>query len=176
MKDAVRLEVRKWIEVAREFYPNYNIPMPSVVFSERMTSAGGRCSWNPSENHYTLKFSLDIMRRNDITEFMERTVPHEVAHIVQHSVYKDMNHGSTFDYVMRTVFHRTAKQSSRCHSYDTVKKEKMLKGKGFYRYVCPTCKNIVMLTEIRHWRVQRGMKAYVDKASHGRLVYCPEDK
>lgn len=154
MESEVRSEVKRYIQIAREFYPNKTIQMPVVRFSNRMTKVSGRCTF--TGNHYELKFSRDIMQRNDMTAYLERTVPHEVAHLVQHCVYGKMDHGNTFKYVMRNVFLRSAKQATRCHSYDTVPTKKRAP-QAKYKYECPTCGEVFALSAVRHGKVRKGV-------------------
>jgi SprT protein len=169
MQTEVRAEVKKWIEVARAFYPHKTIPMPVVRFSNRMTKVSGRCSYKGYA--YELKFSVDIMQRNDMTAYLDRTVPHEVAHLVQHAVYGKMDHKDTFTYVMRNVFLRSSKQATRCHSYETVPTKKRAP-QAKYKYECPTCGEVFNLSAVRHGKVRKGTE-YSHKG-HRPLRYLNE--
>jgi len=144
-KEMVKAEVALAMEMASEFYGK---PMPPVTikFSNRMTRSGGQCSYFRKPPHnYTLKFSVDIMNRNDITEFIDQAVYHEVAHLVQHVAYGKGDHGETFKYIMRKVFNRTWRQSKRTHSFETAPKRKMTR----YVWSCP-CGHEYRVTSQKH--------------------------
>ena len=142
--EIVKAEVAKYLEVARDFYPDRIIPMPTVKVSSRMTRCGGTCRYKGGR--YTLTFSKSIMENNNLQNFLERTVPHELAHQVQHVIYGDMDHGRTFNYVMRTVFDKSQTESTRCHNYKTVARKRGLK----YIYACKCCGSTLQMGATRH--------------------------
>ncbi len=171
-QEMVKAEVAVALEMAEEFY-GMKFPKPSIVFSNRMTSCGGRCTFKILEDRYILTFSLPIMRDNDIHEYIARTVYHECAHLIQHAKYGKMDHKDTFSFVMRKVLKRTAKQSTRCHNYKTVPRQKTKR----FSYRCKACGTILEFTQHRHTKAQRYLKEYGIYYSHsacgrsGKLVY-----
>ena len=84
--------------------------MPSIDFRIRGVAAGKAYS---EQNR--LSFSPTLMREN-ILEFLEDTIPHEVAHLVTRKLHgrRVKSHGPEWQAVMRAF----GCEPSRCHSYD----------------------------------------------------------
>ena len=156
LHEIIKSEVETALKMASNFYPNNHFAMPVVKISNRMTKASGRCSYTYASGKFTLTFSRQIIERNDLDRFVERTVYHEVAHMVQQIVYKEMNHARTFKYVMRNVLERSEVQSTRCHSYK-IPPTRATKKKQLY-----TCKCGIELVigPTQHKRIQQGVTGY----------------
>jgi SprT protein len=167
MQEKVIAEVHKAIEVAREAYPNKNIRMPIIKFSNRMTKASGCCKGSYVDTS-TLTFSLPIMRDNDEEAFLKRTPWHEVAHHVQWEVYSVMDHGATFKHVMRNVF---GKDPSRCHNYKTAPTRRQ----GMHPYVCDKCGKKFELGSKRHSNIINRRAKYNHSGCGGTLKYAGRD-
>lgn len=85
-------------------------------------------------------------------KFIDRTVAHEVAHLIAYRVYGDKirPHGREWASVMNTF----GLEASRCHTYDVTRARR---GKSF-SYSC-ACRKW-QLTSIRHKRAQTGHNRY----------------
>jgi len=115
LQEIAKIEVIKAVELARAKHPQCHIPMPTVEFSNRMTSCGGKCML--TNGKYTVRFSIPVMEMNDITAYCEHVVYHEVAHMVDRIVYGGWGHDASFTRVMRVTLERTVKQSGMYHSF-----------------------------------------------------------
>ena len=146
-------QTKYWIDLANNTF-KLNIKYPSISFKLK-----GVCAGKAISSRVTLpriKYNAVLLEQNG-DDFLKRTVPHEVAHIVVYE--KDLNifyppkpHGREWKGVMRAF----GLNSSRCHSYDTsnsVGKSKSKLAKSFeYKCGCRTYN----LTIIRHRRVLKG--------------------
>lgn len=156
LEEIVRSEVQNAVRIAREAFPEKHIPMPAIKFSNRMTKCGGTCSYK--QELYTVKFSLPIMRDNDISAFASQVAYHEVAHMVDRIVYGGWGHGRSFYHVMRVHFHKTGQEGGRTHSFKTTPTKRR---KREFKYVCERCATEFNFTAIRHNNAQKsGRKAY----------------
>jgi SprT protein len=105
------------IEATRKAYDIANaklqrqIPYPSIVFNIRGKCAGrANCLFN------VIRYNVELARHN-FEAFLERTVKHEVAHVVAVKYYNcKAGHNREWRWIMEDVF---GQEASRCHSYDT---------------------------------------------------------
>jgi len=169
-QEMVKMEVNKAVEIARQAYPQARIPFPRVEFSNRMTKCGGKCIYDPKYNTYTIRFSLDIMSRNDISKYLSQVVYHEVAHMVDRQVYFNWGHGSTFYRIMVQTFGKFGREAGRTHSFKTVETKRRTVKK--YIYKCPTCGGMFTLSAVRHGKAKNGTR-YSHK-NHAPLQYVSE--
>jgi len=145
-----------------------NFKMPSVMFDKRGTVAG---TANSTTN--TVNFNRVLLEENG-ADFVARTVPHELAHLIDHAVHnthdrsrygKRSVHGRTWKNIMRLF----GAPESRCHSYDT--ENARTKTKNKFNYKC-SCGAVLTLGPVRHRRhqerVARGGAGY----SHSKSS-CP---
>ena len=102
---------KTWIDLAGEVYGR-EFRMPHVSIDLSGVCAGRACYAN-----WTVKFNLELYRRNK-DDFSNRTVPHEVAHLIAYTLNGGMRpkpHGYEWQSVMRKL---GIKDITRCHSYD----------------------------------------------------------
>lgn len=111
---ALRLEAMKrvkyYVDLANTKF-NLHLTYPSVLFAIRGTNAG---TANAGTN--TIKFNPTLLRENP-DEFIQDTVPHEVAHLVarlRHLGKAIDPHGAEW----RNVMWAFGCQATRCHSFD----------------------------------------------------------
>lgn len=140
-----------WIDLGNELYKDINVrlPHPQILFNLKGRTAG-----------FAYRFK-DLIRYNPFLyiaqpeAFINRTVPHEVAHLFQFRINPhDRAHGPTWKKVMRDF----NLEPSRCHSYDTSN----CHGEGDngrhprnHMYKCPTCNIIMNVTQNRHTRASK---------------------
>lgn len=98
----------EWIQFANRKL-NKTIPPPKVEFKVRGTTAG----WaNSTEWH--INYNLGLAKDNFI-DFMDQTVPHEVAHLVADYYFcKKCKHGKEWKQIMKLF----GKTPTRCHNYE----------------------------------------------------------
>lgn len=167
LQELVRNEVVIAVEIARSAFPNVNITIPRIKFSNRMTSTGGTC--RRKGGVWIVTFSLPIMRDNDINEYISQVVYHEVAHMVDKLVYGGWGHGASFYQVLRGTFGKVGREGGRTHSFKTAPKKRRARE---FEYVCEHCKKVYNFTAIRHNRsLDYGGRAYTHKCPNGRKGY-----
>ena len=121
--------------------------MPRIDFSLK-----GRCAGQYIFHAFkgqSLRFNVEMAVQNG-QAFIDRTVPHEVAHLVAFHLYGPrVNHGYEWQNIMTQYFNT---DPSRCHTYDmtnvTVKRQRR------FEYKCD-CKTF-QITTVRHNKMRRG--------------------
>ncbi len=114
------------LEIAREaavlawsrfvkLYPRVG-EMPSIIFNRRLKTTAGRCSYTERE----IDLSPSLMAEN-IREFKEIIIPHELAHMVAWDIYKDGGHGPDWKSVMLAY----GIPAERCHSLSSAESRQM---------------------------------------------------
>jgi SprT protein len=129
-------------------------PAINVSFKVRGTTAG-KARHNPRTNTTEVDFNRVLMREN-FAEFMARTVPHEVAHIVTGLLYRGMAsaHGPEWRRMCRLLGMRDV---TRCHSYDVSSVRRTVKK---YATTC-ACPGVThMIGPKRRARLMRNPTAY----------------
>ena len=140
--------VREYTDVANRNFGT-NIPMPSVKFDKRGTTAG---TANYARHEVNLNAGLFV---RNVDDFLKTTVPHEVAHLVAFQVYQKGRgrsisaHGSEW----KNVMYIFGVPANRCHSYDVseVKQHKTLV-RISYKCGCKTHE----VTNATHKKIQAG--------------------
>ena len=101
----------------------------------------------------------------DQDDFWATTIKHEVAHHIQHWIYPFARqaHGTEFRQIMQVL----GCSGRTYHSMSTPQLEdfKARKRENQIEYVCPTCNNILHLSNIIHRRIQMG-RVYTCNASY----------
>lgn len=65
----------------------------TIEFTNRLKAAAGKAEYKNS--NYTIKLSVDYYKQFGIDRSI-KTLKHEFAHIIQHTKYKKMDHGTYF--------------------------------------------------------------------------------
>ena len=137
-----------YTELGNEIY-KIDMAKPKVDSSLRGATAG-----QYSRNTHSIKINLVLFQEN-FEDYIENTLPHEVAHAVARYMYRDisrriMPHGQEWKMVMRDF----GKNPRRCHSYDTSSAQsRTVRREYSYSCGCPTPHNF---TIIRHRRALNG--------------------
>ncbi len=109
-----------------------------------------------------------LLLRENRADFILRTVPHEVAHIVARAAFGSCRpHGEEWRRVMAFF----GAESSRCHPYDTSRSSTRRLRR--YDYVCGCQQH--QLTSIRHNRSSRG-QTYLCRRCGERLQLAADTK
>lgn len=159
----IRDAAHGWIDFAAMYYGEA-INLDHVRFDLKGKAAGQAIK---NGDWYEIRVNPEIAAQN-WEEYLNQTIPHEVAHIVQYQIYPYCGgHGRAWKGIMR-VF---GKDPKRCHDYDltnvTVRRQRRI------RYECePGCEH--MLTMTRHNKIQRkGDKYRCNKT--GKRLYLALD-
>jgi len=71
----------------------------------------------------TLRWNLDIVKMNDSNEYFNRTVPHEVAHMIIQVMFRQKLFGSrkpqTHGREWKMLMAKVGADNTRCHKYET---------------------------------------------------------
>jgi SprT protein len=124
------------------------VPAITVKFDLRGAAAGwARVS---KSGEYSLRFNTDMMVNESWDHLFNDTVPHEVAHLIGYRMGHGMNHGREW----RSLCIRLGGSGKRCHD------EKVVYAKGSTFEYKTTTGRAVILSQIRHNRVQRQGEVY----------------
>ncbi|MGI9571129.1 MAG: SprT-like domain-containing protein [Desulfobulbia bacterium] len=149
---AIRETGEHYYKLAEDIF-NRTFERPKYSFNLRGTTAG-----TASMNRGEMRFNMHIAKTH-FDKYMARTVPHEVAHMIDFALHGKSSHGSSW----KNIMIRFGCEPSRCHSYDNLKTasgkdrpmvvcgcgersmgptryKRMLQGT---KYVCGKCKSIV---------------------------------
>lgn len=143
----------------------YSLRRPTVKFTLR-----GRVAGQANPLTHALNFNMVLLNENTVT-FIAQTVPHEVAHLVDHIVNDGVNtisrigkrrrpHGCGWKSIMRLL----SADPSRCHTYDTTNSRRCTSTN--IQYICTGCQKVVQMGAIRHKRQQSGSKSYCHCRGH----------
>lgn len=126
---------------------------PHVRFDKK-----GRAAGTAYYSAHELNFNAQLLLDN-WDEFMNQTIPHEVAHLLKHTKYgtergngMNSHHGYYWQHVMKLL----GADPKRCHSMDTSKVRQAPAHKTKYIYVCPSCKTEMVISKVRHNKMLRG--------------------
>ena len=145
--------VRQYIDIANSKF-NLALSYPKIKWNLRGTTAGQAFCKN-----WEIKLHPVLVESE--ADFIARTPPHEVAHLVTYSLFgiqrtskgRVKHHGKAWKLVMRKL----GLNPDRCHTYDTSEvKQRRSKLDRNFEYAC-SCRTI-KFTSIRHRRVMMGAK------------------
>lgn len=127
------------------------VPDPVVRFDLR-GQAAGQAVWGRKQRP-VLRFNLDIARRHR-EDFVERTVAHEVAHLVTAACHgRTRPHGAEWRAVMAFL---GIADATRCHDYAL--DESGVRRQRRWGYACACSQHELSTT--RHNRIQAGDRQY----------------
>jgi len=141
-------KVNECLQIAEKFF-NRPVPKPKVRFDLR-----GRVAGQAFYFKHWLRFNTVLFQENR-EDFLNQTVPHEVAHWIQDWLYgvgKTKPHGREWKGIMKTVF---GLSPERCHSYN-VENARTRTLPAAYKYKCSCTTH--HLTIVRHRRIQNGQR------------------
>lgn len=138
------------------------LPDPLIRLDLR-GEAAGQARWE-ANGRPLLRYNLDIARRHE-DDFLARTVPHEVAHLVTVACHgRTRPHGPEWRRVMAFL---GVANPSRCHDYQL--DESLVKRQRRWTYRCD-CTNH-QLSTTRHKRMLAGSARYHCRKCHAALRY-----
>lgn len=113
-EELVKLIIQKATEVRARECERYNI---SVFEIELDTTLRGGTAGQAviSKESYKLRVNLELARRN-LHDFLEQTVPHELAHILDYAIHGSISHHG---YNWKMIMINMGLEPKRCHNYDT---------------------------------------------------------
>ena len=93
----------------RVFYPQIQAEYPKVVLNNRLKSTAGRAFIENNPQYIDLSTELFWQYTE---QFVQDTIPHELAHLVAFTVYGDPGHGIGW----RNVITKMNIPTKRCHN------------------------------------------------------------
>lgn len=146
LRDQARALTRALLTQVAEHFA-CDMPRPQVRFDLRGQTAGQALIGR--DGRARIRYNDQLLRENG-QAFLDRTVPHEVAHIVAHRLHgpRIRPHGAEWKAIMALFGADTA----RCHAYDTSRSTARRVQRHAYRCSCREHQ----LSSIRHNRARRG--------------------
>lgn len=161
-----KLDIQKSImERVQELYEfgckTYNVPVTKI---DVRFDIRGLCAGMASSAGY-VRFNMFIAE-NNLSEFMNDTVPHEVAHMVAYGVSRRTGkrlqpHG----YEWQAICRKLGGNAKRCHSFQVEEKVKP------HRYVCLKCGKVHDVSPRKSNSIQRAGVDRVRCSCGGNIEY-----
>jgi SprT protein len=146
LKTLVENKIIETLLRAQEIYKRA-FDIPAIVYRDMGVVAG-----LAYRNKNQIDLSPTLLRENG-DKFINRTVPHEIAHLICFIVWPGTSaHGPEWKGVMR----RLGLEPSRCHSYDTTSVSNTRPRP--YTYVCKCSEH--KLTANLHFKIQLGRNRF----------------
>ena len=150
-KDLQRVAVDMTRSLLRHTAIHFVKTMPEIDVRFDLRGQAAGMAVFPAKGKPYIRYNLQLLELNR-QDFLERTVPHEVAHIAAHVIYGTAirPHGAEWAALMKLY----GAESTRCHRYDTSQTSTRKLRRYTYRCSCREHQ----LTSIRHNRVVKGMR------------------
>ncbi len=168
LHNRVTAEVARLWEVARNRYSVLNHhAAPDISLDIRGTCAG-KATYKVRNGirHYLVRFNPTLLRENR-EDFIARTVPHEIAHIIEYILFNKAGHGPNWKGICATLGMRDI---TRCHSFDVsnaqVRKVRRLE-------VSCACQGTRTVSSVIFNRMKRG-RNYTCNTCHARLKFLED--
>lgn len=166
VKARVESKIAECLSVANKHYkPMLPFKTPVIKYDVRGTVGGYAYA-----GEWKVDFNSTLLMEN-LEHFIDSTVPHEIAHLVDHAVYgvqrkgyKRVSHGATWKSVMRLF----GCDGKRTHQYDV--QNAQVKKKAKFHYVCTGCKKDIFMGPVRH-KKQKALGSVYFHCRHAALVY-----
>ena len=137
------------IEKACQLFPQFKtFPKPTVYFYETGKAAG------LAHGYSKVGYNVHVFAQ-DVERFTNDTVPHEIAHIVCNALRIGKGHDLGWKRVCRML----GGNAQRCYDGSNIE-HKQIRTRRQYQYRA-TCGTLVMLSDVRHNRLQRDHYAAV---------------
>jgi len=178
VKAQVEAKLKECITTATRSFPEYEFKMPTILYTKRGTTAG-----TATLQRWTVNYNSTLLMEN-IEDFLNRTVPHEMAHLIDFKVNprnfqpgygrKRSVHGTTWKNIMRIL----GAPTTRCHSFDTTNSRVKKRAGVKQVYSCNTCQLLMKLGPVRHRKMQSGANHYWMRGcrGHGGYTYVGVDQ
>jgi len=141
------------VELLQQAEEHFEMPMPQVaVHFDLSGCSAGMARFVPGKPP-EIRYNALLLAENPV-DFLARTVPHEVAHVVARTLFGAgiRPHGSEWKAVMNWL----GADPSRCHDYDVSRAQTRRLQRFPYRCACRRH----WLSSIRHKRIRAGQAYY----------------
>jgi SprT protein len=158
IRDRTRELLMAAIPLCRKY--RTRLPEPDIRFDLRGLAAG-QVRWLDGKR-VEIRYNLAIAHKHR-SEFLARTVPHEVAHVVTVACHgRTAPHGTEWQAIMRYL---GIAHPERCHAYDVDEQSVRRQRRWTYRCDC----RVHSLSTTRHRRVEKGTGSYHCRRCGARL-------
>ncbi len=167
VRNRVIATVKKNIADASKYYGR-KFRMPKIEFTKRGMTAGVACCTTNTVNYNP------VLLMENVEDFIARTVPHEVAHLIDYQVNphnhrtrlittrsgcirraKRNVHGRDFQFIMTHVL--GCDDATRCHTYDV---SSVMRNKKRHEWKCDDCGATMHLGPKRHKNMRFNRRSY----------------
>ena len=157
LQDKIKYESLKWFYYGCEKFGIDSEQNNFMVEFFSRGTMGGSAVFYSSEKRAIIRINI-VLAMDNLDEYINVIIPHEVAHIICDIRYGNIvrgytrtgkaiydSHGAHWQHVMRLF----GKQPSRCHNMD-VSKVEVKKTIKRYIYECPACRREFKFTKQKH--------------------------
>lgn len=163
-EDEVVGETKKYLEMATKTFPHSKIEKCKLQIKFNIKGQTAGQVQYKKNNEFIIRYNPTLLVNGEYKDFLEETVPHEVAHVITHIVYgKVKPHGSEWKRIMRSF----GKNPQTYHNYNLKKSRNVKK----FRYKCK-CKHHFVGLKV-HKKIHLGY-SYSCKKCKNDLIYDPE--
>jgi SprT protein len=151
-------EAKKWVEKANKAFRFVDFSTIELDFELEGTVAG-RAGYDNRIKKGILKINMDVFLNNK-EEYINQTIPHEIAHIISDNHFgreKGDSHGDNWKRVMLYF----GKNPKRCHNYE-VKKTKTWRLDRFQTH-CKKCGLKMVFSKVIYNKMLKGKGRYCNK-------------
>ena len=146
---------------AQEIYKQ-SFDVPQLVYKQMGRTAGK--AWFSA---WKIEINPDFLNNGHLSDMINVTVPHELAHLISRKVYGDL--GAGHGRFWKSVMIRLGLRPDRCHDY-SLEGVKTRRTKRTQTATCPTCGEQLMITPYRVRQIQNGAKVYCTKTMRCRYA------
>ena len=159
----ITASIKKYMDKARELYPNADLPDPTISFNMKGATGLGQARYGA--RHFMIRINDQIAKKY-LDDAINDTAPHEVAHLVAYKVYgRCQGHGPNWKRIMRQF----GVPANRCADKSLDNLEfKIFKSKTEHVYHCGTPSCTHSLGAGRHRKLQFGA-VYTCRKTGGNL-------
>lgn len=136
--------------------------IPKLVYKQI-----GRTAGRAFLSSWKIILNPDFLKNGHLEDMINRTLPHEIAHLVAYKLFGDHGHGRGWKMVMRAL----GLEPNRCHTYslEGVRTRSRVK----YESRCPVCNDSLLITAYRARQIQAGRIVYCAKTRMCRIMKKP---
>lgn len=157
LRKVIQEESNVWYQIACDYYKIS--PKPLTIDFD----LNGRTAGMAYSNTNRIRYNLELAYVNQ-DDFIKRTVPHEVAHLIAESRHPyRVGHGLEWKLVMMAF----GLPATRCHTYDVMSME--VKTRQYFKYTCPCSTNHTVGLNL-HKKLQRPNDRHYCRICKGKLT------
>lgn len=160
----ITASINKYLDKARELYPNANIPAPAISFKMKGGTRLGIARYGARTFEIRIN---DLVAKKYLNDAINDTAPHEVAHLVAYKVYgRCQGHGPNWKRIMRQFGITPSRLAD--SSIDTLE-FKIFKAKTEHTYTCSKDSCVHNVGTGIHRKIMMGA-TYTCKTTGGKLT------